>query len=274
MGGRQLTGAVFDVISGDGPLLISVPHAGMELTPGLAERLSAAAQSLPDTDWHVPKLYEWARALKVSFLIARYSRYVIDLNRPPDGKSLYPGQATTELCPTVLFDGTPLYRPYQAPTEDEIAARRERYWQPYHAALQDILQRNRIRHGYALLYDAHSIRSRVPRLFDGALSDLNIGTAKGVACSAGTGEALLAAAQGNRNYSAILNGRFIGGYITRYYGQPENAVEAVQMELAQKAYMQEEAPYAFDPAKALPLQKTLRAILETFLERAHNHYSS
>lgn len=261
---------VFDLVPGTSPLLISIPHAGTKLSPGLVERLTLAAQALPDTDWHVPELYDFAHGLGASFVIARYARTVIDLNRPPDGQSLYPGQATTDLCPITLFDGQPLYRPNQAPDADEIAARRTQYWQPYHDSLRAELDRIKAAHGYALLYDAHSIQSAVPRLFSGSLPDLNIGTVNGTSCGSRVGEALLATAQKDAAFSSVLNGRFIGGYITRHYGRPTEGIDALQMELAQKTYMSERSPFTYEPHKAKRLQKILRQILETFLTHAHN----
>ncbi|MCW5729515.1 MAG: N-formylglutamate deformylase [Alphaproteobacteria bacterium] len=255
---------IFDLRRGPGPLLISVPHCGIGLMPGLERRLAAPAQALPDTDWHVPRLYAFAEGLGASMISARFSRYVIDLNRPPDGASLYPGQATTGLCPTTLFDGTPLYLPGQEPDEAEIAARREQYWRPYHAALAAELARIRAAHGHALLFDAHSIASRMPRLFEGRLPDLNLGTARGASCPTEIGARLLAAATGH-GYSAVLDGRFVGGHITRHYGRPAEGVLAVQLELAQIAYMEEGPPFAYDETKASRLVPVLKRILETYI---------
>lgn len=255
---------IFDLRRGPGALLISVPHCGTGLMPGLDRRLTGPAQALPDTDWHVPRLYAFAEALGASMISARYSRYVIDLNRPPDGGSLYPGQATTGLCPTTLFDGAPLYRPGQEPGDAEIAERRERYWRPYHEALAGELARIRAAHGHALLFDAHSIASEVPRLFEGRLPDLNLGTARGASCPAEIGASLLAAASGH-GYSAVLDGRFVGGHITRHYGRPAERVLAVQLELAQIAYMEEGPPFAYDEVKAARLVPVLRRILETYI---------
>ena len=261
-----MSGAIFDLAPGDGPLVISMPHCGTALSPGLAERLTAEALTLRDTDWHIPRLYEFAGALGATRLSARFSRCVVDLNRPPDGASLYPGQATTGLCPDILFDGQPLYRTGQAPDAAEIAWRVATYWRPYHDALTAELERVRARHGFALLYDAHSIRSHVPRLFDGRLPDLNLGTAKGT--SADPDLIVRVAAAMNRDATAegltcVTDGRFVGGHITRWYGRPAENIHALQMELAQDRYMDENAPpFAYRPDRAERLQRVLVPLLE------------
>lgn len=257
----------FDYSTGTLPLLISIPHCGTDLAPGMDQRLTDAALALPDTDWHVPTLYAFAKTMGAYMLSARFSRYVIDLNRPPDGQSLYPGQATTDLCPLTLFDGKPLYRPGQTPSSDEIAERRTLYWQPYHQRLQATLEEIKAKHGYALLYDAHSICSQVPRLFEGRLPDLNLGTAKGASVSSGLGEALLGIACTDPHYKAVLNGRFVGGYITRHYGHPNRNQQAVQMELAQATYMEETAPFRYDAAKAARLIPVLKQVITQYLDR-------
>lgn len=244
-----------------------MPHCGTALSPGLEERLSPAARALPDTDWHIPRLYDFVAGMGTTVLSARYSRYVVDLNRPPGNESLYPGQATTGLCPETLFDGTPLYADGRGPAENEVAERVESYWEPYHDALTQEIARVKDRHGFALLYDAHSIRSHVPRLFKGRLPDLNLGTVMGESCPSALREALaLALAEiSTHGHQAVVDGRFIGGYITRHYGQPDNNVFAVQMELAQVAYMEENPPFAFDEEKAAALRPHLRRILETMM---------
>ncbi|PWC87271.1 N-formylglutamate amidohydrolase [Azospirillum sp. TSH100] len=263
-----MTGTVFDLVRGEGPLVVSMPHCGTELSPGLAERLTDEALTLRDTDWHMPRLYGFAGNMGATLLSARYSRYVIDLNRPPDGESLYPGQATTGLCPDILFDGTPLYRDGQAPDADEVAQRVEGYWRPYHAALAAELARVKARHGFALLYDAHSIRSHVPRLFDGRLHDLNLGTARGTSCDPQLAARVVTAmesAAAAEGMTCVTNGRFVGGHITRAYGQPAGGVHAIQMELAQDRYMDEEAPpFAYRPDRAEKLQRVLTAVLDAF----------
>jgi N-formylglutamate deformylase len=251
---------------GTSPLLISMPHIGTELPAALKADMSEAAWQLDDTDWHIERLYGFARQLGASILQPRYSRYVIDLNRPPDDASLYPGQNTTGLCPSTTFDGVPLYRAGCVPDAAEVARRRALYWQPYHDALGAELARLRAEHGVVRLWDAHSIRSQVPRLFDGELPVFNLGTADGAACGAGLGEALLARLEARApRQPAVLNGRFKGGYITRAYGAPRQGVHAVQLELAQRSYMEEQPPYGYDTVRAHALQPVLADLLALFL---------
>lgn len=261
-----MSAPVFDLIQGDGPLVVSMPHCGTELSPGLAARLTPDALTLSDTDWHIPRLYGFAGGLGATLLSARFSRYVVDLNRPPDGASLYPGQATTGLCPDTLFDGHPLYQDGQGPDEVEITARLDTYWRPYHDALAAELARVKARHGFAILYDAHSIRSVIPRLFDGRLPDLNLGTARGASAA----PALIAratttmeAASAAEELTCVTDGRFVGGHITRHYGRPSDGVHALQMELAQDRYMDEDGPpFAYRPDRAERLQRVLEPLLE------------
>ncbi len=255
---------LYDFHPGTTPLLLSIPHAGTAVPEALFDRLSEPAKTLPDTDWHVPRLYDFAQDLGVSVLKANYSRYVIDLNRPPDDESLYPGQATTGLCPEFLFDGTRLYNDDTPLSDDETAERRERYWRPYHAKLAEELARIQSVHGCALLYDAHSIVSRVPRLFEGRLPDVNLGTARGASCAPAI-EASIAAIIRSSPFSSAVNGRFVGGYITRHYGNPADGIHAIQMEIAQASYMDEAEGYPYNEAKAATLKPVLREILTTFL---------
>ncbi|MBP2299284.1 N-formylglutamate deformylase [Azospirillum picis] len=263
-----MSDAIYDLERGDGPLVISMPHCGTALAPGLAGRLTDEALTLRDTDWHIPRLYGFAGRYGATLLSARYSRYVVDLNRPSSGESLYPGQATTGLCPDILFDGTPLYRDGQAPGPEEVAERVERYWRPYHEALEAELARVKERHGFALLYDAHSIRSQVPRLFDGRLPDLNLGTARRTSADPALIAAVVASmerAAAAEGLTCVADGRFVGGHITRCYGRPADGVHALQMELSQDRYMDEEAPpFAYRPDRAERLQRVLAAVLDAF----------
>jgi N-formylglutamate deformylase len=255
---------VFQLHRGTAPLLISLPHDGSLIPPELARRMVPAARRAPDTDWFVSRLYDFARELGASILVPAYSRYVIDLNRPPDDVSLYPGQNTTGLCPMVQFTGEPVYLDGEQPDETEIGLRLERYWRPYHDALNDEVQRLRDVHGKALIWEGHSIRSRVPFLFEGRLPDLNLGTAGGASCRPATQARIEIILGAQRRYSWISNGRFKGGYITRRYGQPAEEVEAVQLELAQCNYMDEDAA-SYDPAKADSLRIVLRSLLTATL---------
>lgn len=248
------------------PLLVSMPHAGTHLPRTLMKRMTPAAVAVPDTDWHLEKLYDFLDEIGASVLVATYSRYVVDLNRPPDNANLYPGQDTTPLVPLDTFRKEPLYQPGCEPPESEIAERVANYWQPYHAKLADELERLREKFDYALLWEAHSIFSEVPRFFAGKLADLNLGTADGLSCAPGIGEALLKKVSG---YSAVLNGRFKGGYITRTYGDPANGVHAVQLELSAATYMSETPPYRLRKELAARLRPQLRSLIEEFCRLGH-----
>lgn len=250
----------FTFTRGRAPLLISLPHDGTAIPDAIAARLTDAARAVPDTDWHVSRLYDFARDLGASLLVPRYSRYVIDLNRPPDDAALYPGQNGTGLCPLQRFDGGAVYREGQEPGADETAERIERYWRPYHTALREELDRLRAQHGHVLLWEGHSIRGEVPFLFAGRLPDLNFGTADGHSCGHAVRERLLRAAQAQREYNFVFDGRFKGGYITRHHGQPDTGIDAVQLELAQRNYMDEES-FAWVPERAARLQVMLRRLL-------------
>jgi len=253
------------------PLLISMPHAGLGLTQAVREGLVDQAQSLPDTDWHIPRLYDFARELGASVVAAEYSRFVIDLNRPDDDKPLYAG-ATTGLYPATLFEGEPLFKHGKEPSADERKAYLEQIWRPYHETIQRELARLREAFGYALLWDAHSIRSLIPHLFDGKLPDFNLGTFNGASCDAELAERLQGACAGAQGYSHVLNGRFKGGHITRHYGNPAEHIHAVQLELAQSTYMEEVEPFAYREDLAQPTQAVLRALLETLLAWGRERY--
>ena len=246
--------------SGTLPLLVSLPHDGTALPDDIAARMTQAARSVPDTDWHVARLYAFARELGASIIVPKYSRYVVDLNRPPDDTSLYPGQNTTGLCPVVQFSGEPVYLSGQEPSQDEVAARVEQYWRPYHDALGAEVSRIKARHGRAVLWEGHSIRSVVPFLFDGRLPDINLGTSGGASCSAELQRRLTSVLEAQSEYSFIVNGRFKGGYITRHYGRPGDGIEAVQLELAQLNYMDEDS-FAYVDDRASILQRVIRALL-------------
>ena len=250
---------------GSSPLIVSMPHTGTHVPEWLAPRLSAAARPVPDTDWHLERLYDFVDDLGASVLVATHSRYVVDLNRPPDNTNLYPGQDTTGIVPLDTFHREPIYLPGFPPSEEEVAKRIETYWRPYHQQLRAAITDVKAKHGYALLWDAHSIFSELPRFFTGKLTDLNLGTADGKSCAPEIGEALLKSVEG---YSAVLNGRFKGGYITRQYGNPANRVHAVQLELSEATYMDERPPYAFRETLARKLRPQLRTFLELFLSVA------
>jgi N-formylglutamate deformylase len=260
-----MSAALHTLVRGSTPLFISVPHAGTYIPPELRADMTPIAQTVPDTDWHVHLLYEFALQAGAGMMVATHSRYVVDLNRPPDGASLYPGMENTGLCPAKSFAGAELYLPGRAPDDGKIAVRRDNFWSPYHNQLAQELATLKRQHGHAVLLDAHSILKHVPRLFEGSLPDLNLGTAGGNSC-APTLEAqvrdVLATARG---FSSVLNGRFKGGYITRHFGKPADGIHALQLEIAQAAYMDERPPYAWNPVQARPLIEVLRNMVSTLL---------
>ncbi|MBA4218077.1 MAG: N-formylglutamate deformylase [Proteobacteria bacterium] len=261
--------SVYRLEQGRVPLLISLPHVGTELPPELRERLVPRALASEDTDWHLERLYRpLADSLGASLIVPRYSRYVIDLNRPPDDRPLYPGAAGgTGLVPTHFFTSEPLYRDGAEPDAAEIAARREACWRPYHEALAAELERLRAEHGRALLFDGHSIRSELPWLFEGTLPALNLGTADGASCAPAITERLGQVLAGQQRYSHVVNGRFKGGYITRHYGQPAGGIHAVQLEMCQRCYMHEdrEPRAAYDDGLAARVAPLIENLLQELL---------
>lgn len=262
----QTTEPPFRFRQGTRPLLISMPHVGTHVPPALAARLTEEARQVPDTDWHLERLYDFADELGASVLVATHSRYVIDLNRPPDNQNLYPGQDTTGLCPVDTFDKTPLYVAGDVPDEAEIAARVDAIWKPYHQKLAAELARMKAVHGTVALWDAHSIRSVLPRFFEGRLTDLNLGTGGGTSCDPALADALLRIASSASGYTAVLNGRFKGGHITRTYGDPAGGVHAVQLEMTQASYMEEQLPFGYLPEAAIRVQPVVRRMVGAVLE--------
>jgi N-formylglutamate deformylase len=256
---------VFFLRTGTTPLLISLPHVGTGMPDALRDAYVERALALEDTDWHLEAIYDFAAELGASVIAARTSRYVIDLNRPPQDVPMYAGANNTELCPTRFFSGDPLYRPGRAPDAAEIERRRLRYWQPYHDALASELARLRSLHGHALLLDGHSIRSRLPWLFEGKLPDLNLGTADGQSCAPPLRAALAAVLAEAARYTSAVDGRFRGGFITRRYGRPQDGMHAVQMEMCWSCYMTEEPPYRVDECRAVFLRPVLREFAATML---------
>jgi formiminoglutamase len=249
---------------------VSIPHTGLDLGP-YEERFVSAWLARKDADWRIEQLYDFAAGLGATVVRTTMSRSVIDVNRDPSGASLYPGMATTELCPTTSFDGEPLYRDGQAPSVEDIAERRRLYFEPYHAALRRQTERLREKHSRVVLYDCHSIRSAIPRLFEGGLPAYNLGTNSGLSAD----PALIAAvterlaASGN---SFVVDGRFKGGWITRHYGKPAEGVHALQMELACRAYVREPSdvnpeiwPPHYDHAYATATRRVLENIFATIL---------
>jgi N-formylglutamate deformylase len=258
---------LFEHVAGEGPLLISFPHSGTYVPPELAARLQPKALDLPDTDWYVPELYDFFRELGATVLRATHTRYLVDLNRPPDGAPLYPGQRETTVCPTEAFDGAPLYLEGGNPTPGEIDERLNTYWQPYHDKLAALTRELARTYGTCILWDAHSILSQVPGLFDGRLPDLNVGTADGRSCSPIILYRIVTSLGAQDQFSFVVNGRFKGGYITRHYGNPAAHVEAVQLEIAQSTYLEEARTPVFDAARARPLKSLLRELLRAVAVR-------
>ncbi|WP_262299606.1 N-formylglutamate deformylase [Microvirga sesbaniae] len=260
------------VVRGDAPLVVSLPHTGTEIPAAYERGLVSPWLARKDADWWIERLYGFSAGLGATVIRTAISRTVIDVNRDPSGVSLYPGQATTELCPTTTFDGEPLYEPGAEPTKAEIAERRARFFDPYHATLRGEIERLRSRHDHVVVYDCHSIRSVIPRLFDGTLPHFNIGTDGGRTCAPALSDAIAAICAGS-GFTHVVNGRFKGGFITRSLGRPETGVHAVQMELACRGYMKEplgpvtdgEWPTPYDEDHAAPMRAALTRILQACL---------
>ncbi|WP_075291401.1 N-formylglutamate deformylase [Pararhizobium arenae] len=260
--------AVFEVKQGSSPVILAFPHTGTEIPADISQRLNDNGRLLADADWHIHDLYAGLLA-NATTVRATFHRYVIDANRDPDGVSLYPGQNTTGLVPSTDFDGVPIWKDGEEPTEADIAARLADFHAPYHAALLAEIERVKAIHGVAVLYDCHSIRSDIPFLFEGILPDFNIGTDGGKTCDVAIQNAAVDVALNANGYTSILNGRFKGGWTTRHYGKPETGVHAIQMELAQSTHLATEAPpFAYDTAKAERLRPYLKTILQRIEETA------
>ncbi len=263
-----MTPPLFSLQSGNTPLLVSLPHVGTMIPEQLQADLVPRALYLEDTDWHLDRLYDFVPELGASLIVPGVHRYVIDLNRHPEGKPLYAGKNTTGLCPTTFFDGERLYRPRRKPRAAEIERRVREYWQPYHDALQSELDRLRTVHGHALLLDGHSIKSELPWLFAGRLPDLNLGTAKGRSCDPSLREALSRVLASASRFTHVVDGRFTGGFITRQYGRPEHNVHAVQLEMCWSCYMAEQPPFEIDECRAIYLRPVLKELVAAMLNWA------
>lgn len=247
-----------EVKRGGGPIILGMPHTGTHVPDGILARLNSEGRTLRDADWHVDRLYDGLLP-DATIVRATFHRYVVDANRDPSGASLYPGRNTTDLVPMTNFDGAPIWE--IAPDAAEIERRRATCHAAYHAALAAEIARIKAERGVAILYDCHSIRSRIPHLFDGVLPDLNIGTNDGDTC-AGIMEQTVHDAAAASDFTFVVNGRFKGGWTTRHYGRPEEGVHAIQMELAQSLYLAAEAPpFAYDAERAEKLRSVLREIL-------------
>jgi N-formylglutamate deformylase len=259
---------LFRFSPGTTPVLISVPHAGTHIPAEMAARMTGEALALPDTDWHVERLYDFASSLGAGLLVATHSRYVVDLNRDPSGKPLYQGADNTELVPLTTFGRDAIYRPGLGPDDDEVAERVAKYWRPYHDRIAAELDALKERFGVAVLWDAHSIPSHVPRFFSGRLPDLNLGSARGTSADSDLVAKVMTTFQATDSFSSIVDGRFTGGYITRHFGRPQANTHALQLELAEIAYMDEAPPYRFDAARAASLKSLLSRTIETVVSWA------
>ncbi|KIC12699.1 N-formylglutamate amidohydrolase [Leisingera sp. ANG-M1] len=251
---------MIEVTQGSSPLVLGLPHTGTDVPPEIWECLNETGQALADTDWHIHDLYS-GLVEEVTTVRTPIHRYVIDVNRDPAGISLYPGQNTTTLVPLTDFDGQGIWREGQEPDEAEITRRREAYHAPYHAALEAELERVKAIHGFAILYDCHSIRGDIPFLFEGRLPDFNTGTNLGTTCDPAIEAMTVAHCAAAEGYSSVLNGRFKGGWTTRHYGRPAEGLHAIQMELAQATYCQESPPWNYLPERADKLRAHLTRIL-------------
>lgn len=262
---EALMSSIFELSKGNVPLLISMPHNGEKIPDDIAVTMTPEAMTVADTDWYKDKLYDFAKALGAYIIKPHYSRYVIDLNRDPKGTNLYPGANSTELCPTTAFDLSALYQEGKQPTAEEIQRRVELYWQPYHDALATALGEIKKAHGVAVLLEAHSIMSHVPRFFEGQLPDFNFGTASGESCS----DQLISAVESLdfAPYSQVTNGRFKGGFITRNYGNPEQNIHALQLELSQATYMVEKE-HLYDDSKANKVKPKLEMLVKQLIKFA------
>lgn len=250
------------VSPGSSPVILAFPHVGTHMPHDILSRLNKEGRALRDTDWHVDRLYDGLLP-DATTVRATFHRYVIDANRDPSGASLYPGQNTTGLISLTDFDDRPIWKNGEEPGEADVADRLDHFHRPYHAALEAEIDRVKALHGVVVLYDCHSIRSRCPFLFDGVLPDFNIGTDNGRTCAPAVEAAAAAMAGSAEGYTHVINGRFRGGWTTRHYGNPEEGIHAIQMEIAQSAYLESEAPpFAYDEDRAAALRLHLRAILE------------
>jgi N-formylglutamate deformylase len=257
---------VIDSQPGSMPLIINVPHDGREIPADIGAKMTAEALALPDTDWHIRDLYDFAHEMGATVTSARYSRYVVDLNRDPVGKSLYPGADTTEVCPTRTFQQNSIYRKGEAPTDVEIGNRLDEFWHPYHAALEQTILDVHKQFGAVLLFDAHSIGSVLPRFFEGRLPDFNLGTADGTSAASNLADVLFKILDEVPQTTAVLNGRFKGGYITRNYGNPSYNIHAVQLEIGQSSYMEDGPPYRILPDRVAEIKPVLTELLKTGLD--------
>ena len=256
----------FTLHRGSTPLLVSVPHAGTLIPPDQAHRYVPRALQVEDTDWFLDRLYAFVTDLGASLIVPLHSRYLIDLNRPRENTPMYAGQNNTELCPTRFFTGEPLYQAGQAPDAAEVARRVDLHWQPYRGALQAELQRLHAEHGHAVLFDAHSIKSELPWLFEGTLPHMNLGTVGGTSCALALRDALADVLAAQPTYTHVVDGRFKGGHITRQHGLPQQGLHAVQLEMCWRAYMDEAPPCRWQEGRAAEVTPLLRSLVQAMID--------
>ena len=261
-----MTANVYNLHRGTTPLLVSVPHVGTEIPGDVRAVLVERALGVEDTDWFLDQIYAFVKNLGASLIVPRCSRYVIDLNRPLENTPMYAGVNNTELCPTRFFTGEPLYRDGHLPDAAEIARRTAIYWRPYHDALASELARLKASHGHAVLFDAHSIKSELPWLFEGRLTDLNLGTANGASCAPSLRSGLAAVLESQTAFTQVVDGRFKGGHITRFFGRPAEFVHAVQLEMCWSCYMREQAPWRIDAERVAHLTPILQTLIGAMID--------
>lgn len=263
-----MTDDLFQISEGRVPVLVNAPHPGTLIPAAIADRMTPEALAVPDTDWFADRLAAVALDHGASLMTATHSRYVVDLNRDPSGAVLYPGHDNTGLVPTSTFAHQPVYRDGAEPSQQEMMERVERYWRPYHDRLYGELAKLKVLHGVAMLLDVHSIPARAPRFFPGRLPDLNLGTADGASAAQDVVDRAWAVCAEAKGFSAVHDGRFKGGYITRRYGQPDDNVHAVQIEIVQASYMTEGPPWAYDPEKAAAMRGVISQLVGTLADWA------
>ena len=261
-----MTDMPFILHRGTAALLVSLPHVGTVIPDDVGAALVERALGVEDTDWFLDQLYAFVKDLGVGLIVPRYSRYVIDLNRPPENTPMYAGVNNTELCPTRFFTGESLYRDGHLPDAAEIARRTAMYWRPYHDALASELARLKALHGHAVLFDGHSIKSELPWLFEGRLTDLNLGTANGASCAPSLRSGLAAVLESQTAFTQVVDGRFKGGHITRFFGRPADSVHAAQLEMCWSCYMREQAPWQLDAARTARLLPILQTLVRAMIE--------
>ncbi len=250
---------VVEVIEGNSAVILAMPHSGDYIPANIWNRLNDTGKKCADTDWHIPKLYENLLP-QANIIKANFHRYVIDVNRAPDNTNLYLEHNSTALCPITDFQGNNIWLPGKEPTEDDITTLITQFYTPYHQALRGMIDKIFAKYGFVILYDCHSIRSRLPFLFSGELPALNIGTNDGKSCASAIEQCVLDICV-QSPFSYVLNGRFRGGWTTRHYGKPQHNIHAIQMEIAQSAYMNECEPWQYDASAAKQLRDILAIIL-------------